>query len=294
MSDFFNKWKPAILITIIMLGLCAVLFIMTNCSGHKFLSNDRRYGDYLERVQLEKVSCSKDSIYTAKLEGLFNKWDKILDEERKELEISLKTVSTCLSIWVGLIAAICTILPVVLAINVNHEFDSRLKTSKRLLKKQTRQLAQSIKTLNSQQDTINTNQQLTEMAMHLRVLAELQAFESKDRAILTKPELFNRVLNNIVKELEKIKGNNYKEVNNTMKNSIILLSCMMKNMLVAVEGSFSDFDLMNLQKMKFRLDDTITSMLNDDISAKNINEMLEELYNNAFEIQNLFKEKIKQ
>ena len=256
MSNFskcYNKWWPAIWSIIILAIVIVLILFSTNIYGKEYPDKTRHQNDKVERQELMELQNSIGNEYRKRLDALFTKWDSILNEERKEIGTTLRTIATSLSIWVGLIAAICTILPIVLGINTNLNFkndvahaekrmfeksmDNARNIEKRLAatrketekqiekarintkeeidksvnesKKQIEQItADTESKLNKLEITIEDSKQsfeesriqhiLSDLSVHMRVLSELQEFDSKDKGTLTKPSLLLRVLKNLV------------------------------------------------------------------------------------------------
>lgn len=124
----------------------------------------------------------------------------------------------------------------------------------------------------------------------MRVISELQEFDSQDKGTLTKPFLLIRVLKNLVSELGNVKENIPQDNNDeTIFVSILLILCMLKRLLTSVECTFKDYNLLTLQKLKSKLDHKIT--LSMDIpkgSAKN-KDLISSSYTYAEEVEKLFE-----
>lgn len=283
MTKCYKRWWPAILTTIILLILNGLMFYCSNSYGAKYIDNTTRITDKEERENLMNVPQTAGKIYRERLIALFTKWDSILNDNRKELEYTLKNISTSMSIWVGLIAAICTILPIVLGINANMNFKydlahmekiinetlrNKVNEQNKKLNKIDEQIRESGKLFNENQ----INQILSDLAVHMRVISELQDFESKDRGTLSKPELYVKVMNNVTAELtktsEKIGSTGIDNKDNNTHIGITLMLCMLKRLLVSVENTFNDYELLTLQRLRAKIDKDVTELIKKD-SADN-------------------------
>lgn len=76
-------------------------------------------------------SMQKDTLvevqkYAKQMDTLFQHWDSLIQVEHNNLVHAQKSADQNLSIWLAVIAAICTILPVVLGINQTSSFDAKL------------------------------------------------------------------------------------------------------------------------------------------------------------------------
>ena len=220
-----------------------MIFYCSNSYGAKYIDNTTCITDKKERENLMNAPQTAGKIYRERLNALFTKWDSILNDNRKELEYTLKNISTSMSIWVGLIAVICTILPIVLGINANMNFKydlahmekiinetlrDKVKEQNKKLNKIDEQIGESEKLFNGNQ----INQTLSDLAVHMRVISELQDFESKDRGTLSKPELYVKVMDNVTAELtktsKKIESTEIDNKDNNTHIGITLMLCMLK------------------------------------------------------------------
>lgn len=138
-------------------------------------------------------------------------------------------------------------------------------------------------------------QTLSDLSVHMRVISELQEFESHDKATLTKAPLLQRVLENLLAELGRIKEDiqqdNCKE---TTFVSILLIWCMLKRLLTAVESSFKDYNLLTLQKLKSKINNEVTNNMKVPKGEAKNKELLSLSYDYAVEIEKLFEEYIKE
>lgn len=353
MSNFskcYKKWWPAIWSIIISAIVIVLILFSTNIYGKEYPDKTLHQNDKVERQELMELQNSIGNEYRKRLDALFTKWDSILNEERKEIGTTLRTIATSLSIWVGLIAAICTILPIVLGINTNLNFKSdvahaekrmfeksmdnarnienrlaatRKETEKQIekarintkeeidksvneSKKQIEQItADTESKLNKLEITIEDSKQsfeesriqhiLSDLSVHMRVLSELQEFDSKDKGTLTKPSLLLRVLENLVYELENVEGkiqpDNKEE---QMFVSIVLMLCMLKRLLISVESTFKDYNLLSLQKIRSKIDKTITDLMAVPKGTANNKYLISEACKYSTDIQNLFKDYIEE
>ena len=75
---------------------------------------------------MQKDTLVKVQKYAQQMNTLFQHWDSIIQAEHNNLVLAQKSADQNLSIWLAVIAAICTILPVVLGINQTSSFDAKL------------------------------------------------------------------------------------------------------------------------------------------------------------------------
>lgn len=350
LSKCYKKWWPAIWAIIISVIVVVLILFCTNIYGKEYPDKIKHKTDKIERQDLKEVQNVLGKEYRERLDALFTKWDSILDEEHKEIGTTLRTIATSLSIWIGLIAAICTILPIILGINTNLNFRNDMahaekrmleksmdnarntkkdieatknETEKQLkeIKKRTeREIKKSIKKseaniknitanterkLNELEKTIENgkkssellqiNQILSDLSVHMRVISELQEFDSHDKATLTKPSLLTRVLKNLVAELYHVKENIQQDNNEeTTFVSTLLVLCMLKRLLTAVESSFKDYNLLTLQKLRSKIDNEITNKMKVPKGEADNKELISLSYDYAVEIEKLFEDFIEE
>lgn len=75
---------------------------------------------------MQKDTLVKVQKYAQQMDTLFLHWDSMIQVEHNNLVHAQKSADQNLSIWLAVIAAICTILPVVLGINQTSSFDAKL------------------------------------------------------------------------------------------------------------------------------------------------------------------------
>lgn len=341
MSKCYQKWWPAIWAIIISAIVVVAILSSTSLYGKEYPDKTLHKKDKVERQNLMDYSNTVGKEYNKCLNALFTKWDSILDEEHKEIGTTLRTIATSLSIWIGLIAAICTILPIVLGINTNLNFkndmahaekrmleksmdtarnaERRLEATRIETEKQLKKTEEEIKNsinkseaklreissdteskLNELEQTIKENckftelsrinQTLSDLSVHMRVISELQEFDSQDKGTLTKPFLLIRVLKNLVSELGNVKENIPQDNNDeTIFVSILLILCMLKRLLTSVECTFKDYNLPTLQKLKSKLDHKITLSMDIPKGSVRNKDLISLSYAYAEEVEKLFE-----
>lgn len=313
MNKCYKKWWPAIWTIVISTIFIFAIFFGTKLYGMDYLDDTHRTTDKVERENLMNDPKTMGEVYRDHLNALFTKWDSILEEERKNLVTTLTTISTSLSIWVGLIAAICTILPVVLGINANlnfknemahvekvmHEkilekvkeqeakmkekevsFQEKVNSSETKLEEITHRQEDKIKTLKGEIEEFRErnrqsqlSQTLSDLAVHVRVISELEDFEYKDKGTLCKLELFPRVLQNVVTELCRTSQDIPDNRDENVFIGILLMLCMLKRLLVSTECVFTDYNLLTLQRLRAKIDYEVTKWMkvnNEQIDNKQV------------------------
>lgn len=295
MIKCYKRWRPAIWTIFIALIFIILIFLAPNIYGAKYLEENPRTDDRIERADLMNDQKMMGKVYRDHLNALFSKWDSILENDRKELVSALKNISTSMAVWVGLIAAICTILPIVLGINASINFKYDLAHMEKIMNEKTRdiiklqehKMEETEKQFKTKVDKLekklgsNTealqkskiSQVLSDLSVHMRVISELQDFESKDKGTLSKPELYVQVMDNVIAELtktnKKIESTEIDDKDNNTHIGITLMLCMLKRLLASVECTFTDYNLITLQLLRSNIDNYVTNLIDNNTEITN-------------------------
>lgn len=126
-NHFFN---------ILVVAVCCLVIGLVGCTascGFKDSLTDT-YEMHAKNAKFQHAlldSMQKDTLvkvqkYAKQMDTLFQHWDSLIQVEHNNLVQAQKSADQNLSIWLAVIAAICTILPVVLGINQTSSFDAKL------------------------------------------------------------------------------------------------------------------------------------------------------------------------
>lgn len=195
-------------------------------------------------------SMQKDTLvevqkYAQQMDTLFQHWDSLIQAEHNNLVHAQKSADQNLSIWLAVIAAICTILPVVLGINQTSSFDAKLDVYKQYVDGKVKefkdQLNKEIK--GSKNDIVSAEQEfnnhikekisdfrkdvetmnrvMTEyhkemsnirlmsflniFCQNIRMLRDLQDLEIRENTHLTCPELVRNSIHSIAQNAKECK-----------------------------------------------------------------------------------------
>lgn len=88
-----------------------------------------------QEKEIRKTLVSEKKMPSPELNELFAKWDTIIVKNAEVLEHQQISADQNFSIWLTVIAAICTILPVVLGINQSLSFHNQLESAKAEMEK---------------------------------------------------------------------------------------------------------------------------------------------------------------
>lgn len=194
---------------------------------------------------MQKDTLVKVQKYAQQMDTLFQHWDSLIQVEHNNLVQAQKSADQNLSIWLAVIAAICTILPVVLGINQTSSFDAKLDIYKQYVdgkvKEFENQLDKEIK--GSKNDIVSAKQEfnnhiaetkdkldaevekmqsnmaeyhkemsnirlmsfLNIFCQNIRMLRDLQDLEIRENTHLTCPELVRNSINSIAQNAKECK-----------------------------------------------------------------------------------------
>lgn len=244
------------------------------------------------------------------LDMLFEQWDTILKQEHALFRAEQSSAQQNVAIWLSIIAAICTILPIVIGINQNMSFNSQVNLLSAEFKKELEKYAKekqnmtdefnnkirefSKKVLESKfSELINT------FSVNLRILTELEEIEIHQNVLLTCPKLLKGQLDKLEKHSQKFKADYLKLLREFEENNdvhpqeksekekvnpdIQLIESQLKDNLVDV------YILMNnlLKKYETYFDDDLLFKVHDTMDQLwyKTNEILEADNQNKIEIQ---------
>lgn len=130
-NHFFN---------ILVVAVCCLIIGLVGCTAscgfkdsltdtYKMHAKDAKFQHAL-LDSMQKDTLVKVQKYAKQMNTLFQHWDSLIQVEHNNLVHAQKSADQNLSIWLAVIAAICTILPVVLGINQTSSFDAKLDVYK--------------------------------------------------------------------------------------------------------------------------------------------------------------------
>ena len=194
---------------------------------------------------MQKDTLVKVQKYAKQMDTLFQHWDSLIQVEHNNLVQAQKSADQNLSIWLAVIAAICTILPVVLVINQTSSFDAKLDIYKQYVDGKVKEFqAQLNKEINGSKNDIvsakqefnnhiketisdfrkdveTMNRDMTEyhkeisnirlmsflniFCQNIRMLRDLQDLEIRENTHLTCPELVRNSIHSIAQNAKECK-----------------------------------------------------------------------------------------
>lgn len=209
----------------------------------------------LQQEHKQRLGVMNDSaMKNTKLDSLFSTWDSIMVKKNDMLESQQKNADQNLSIWLCVIAAICTILPVVLGISHSLNFKLQLDEAKNEMRLQIDKANEDMKNLQRKQTTSNLQAFVNTMSQNIKSLSDLEELEVNQNPFLTcskliKIELEKMVENSLLCQKEyssiedEIKNKDTEEVLNIRKNikdNALELLLLQNNLLKKYEVYFNN------------------------------------------------------
>ena len=262
------------------------------------------------------------------LNMLFEQWDTILKQEHALFRSEQSSAQQNIAIWLSIIAAICTILPIVIGINQNMSFNSQVNL---LSAEFQRKMDEYSKEIRIKTDRFNNeisefrkkalegrfSELVNTFSVNLRILTELEEIEIHQNVLLTCPKLLKGQLDKLEKHSLKFKedylklssefGNDVdtqekseKEkvspdiqiIESQLRENLVDVYILMNNLLKKYETYFDD-DLL------FRVHDTMDQLWykTDSIlktpNEVNIQEHIESICHYISRIKEIFYELLK-
>ncbi len=262
------------------------------------------------------------------LNMLFEQWNTILKQEHALFRSEQSSAQQNIAIWLSIIAAICTILPIVIGINQNMSFNSQVNLLSAEFK---RKMDEYSKEIRIKTDRFNNeisefrkkalegrfSELVNTFSVNLRILTELEEIEIHQNVLLTCPKLLKGQLDKLEKHSLKFKedylklssefGNDVdtqekseKEkvspdiqiIESQLRENLVDVYILMNNLLKKYETYFDD-DLL------FRVHDTMdqlwykTNSILNTPNEVNIQEHIESICHYISRIKEIFYELLK-
>lgn len=262
------------------------------------------------------------------LNMLFEQWNTILKQEHALFRSEQSSAQQNIAIWLSIIAAICTILPIVIGINQNMSFNSQVNLLSAEFQRKMDEYSKEIRIKTDRfnneisefrkkalegrfSDLVNT------FSVNLRILTELEEIEIHQNVLLTCPKLLKGQLDKLEKHSLKFKedylklssefGNDVntqekseKEkvspdiqiIETQLRENLVDVYILMNNLLKKYETYFDD-DLL------FRVHDTMdqlwykTNSILNTPNEVNIQEHIESICHYISRIKEIFYELLK-
>lgn len=167
------------------------------------------------------------------LNMLFEQWDTILKQEHALFRAEQSSAQQNIAIWLSIIAAICTILPIVIGINQNMSFNSqvnllsaefqrKLDEYSKEIRIKTDRFNQEIREFRKKALESKFSELVNTFSVNLRILTELEEIEIHQNVLLTCPKLLKGQLDKLEKHSLKFKED-YQKLSSEFKENKILI-----------------------------------------------------------------------
>ena len=163
------------------------------------------------------------------LNMLFEQWNTILKQEHALFRSEQSSAQQNIAIWLSIIAAICTILPIVIGINQNMSFNSQVNLLsaevQRQLDKYTNEMRLKTNRFNNEISEFRKkalegrfSELVNTFSVNLRILTELEEIEIHQNVLLTCPKLLKGQLDKLEKHSLKFKED-YEKLSSEFKEN---------------------------------------------------------------------------
>lgn len=250
-----------------------------------------------EKALRSSMDSTKNKPYP-ELNKLFNKWDSIIVKNSELLEHQQISADQNLSIWLAVIAAICTILPVVLGVNQSFSFKNQLETAKENMMNKVTEADDKLKKLQKQQVAYKLQSFVNTLSLNIKILSDWEELEVSQNPFLTSKPLLDTLLKKIVDYSSKCKDEimplNEKDVselstldietyNKIINDNALNLLLVLNNLLKKYEVFF---DKTNLFELHTLMDDIC--IIHDKSNKKNVAIYMMAAHKYCVQIRDLF------
>lgn len=297
-----NKHYGITSILMLFLFVCVIAF--TGCySSYNIAKNQQVDTTLLYKEKAYRDSIRKDSclqkVAADRLDSLFDKWDTIFVSHQQSLNQSQKALDQNLSIWLAVIAAICTILPIVLGMNqylsqqyrleeFSKDFDRKKENLLNEIDQKNIELKGKITAcMNSLDDAKNEmSKQVKEhqsklchtevisllnmLSQNLNLLCNLQDIENKENPVLTSPELVKSIIASLEANINRCNSKFLDEKDKldassllAIQNALMSTACSIRDMIYLYENVFNGQKLLQIQRLR----DELSFFILDKIST---------------------------
>lgn len=306
-KEKFLKYKTVIIVLLFVPTFIFSTFLLTTCnvtckvekSEHltqqeelyrdRFIQNYERKHQNLQlslkddrtikgkQLKLYLDSVDKDNRIT--MDSLFSQWRETIKKQHDNLIQLEETSNKNFSIWLAVIAAICTVLPVVLALHQNQTFTTTIQEIEKEINLQSNKI-------NKLTTRIEITTLLEMISRNLNILSDIQELENRENIKLTCPEEVHFYGKLICNSSQKC-VNKYDEISSILEkddielihNAGLCTLCTLRGMLYRFENTFTGGDLIVLQRVRYDVIKNIKESIKDkEIKEHTTKELLGKIY----------------
>lgn len=180
-----------------------------------------------------------------------------------DVATAMSLIDQNLSIWIGIIAAICTILPVALSIGQSVNFQEHLKQAREDLQESTREVNKVMEEMRNRQIVYNLQSFVNTLSMNIKILSDWEELEVGQNPFLTSRPLLEYQLFKMVEysskcvneyeqiddKLIKTTTDEYNRIRKNIKDNALDLLLLMNNLLKKYEVFFGKESLFELHTL---------------------------------------------
>lgn len=255
-----------------------------------------------EKALRSSMDSTKNKPYP-ELNKLFNKWDTIIVKNSELLEHQQISADQNLSIWLAVIAAICTILPVVLGVNQSFSFKNQLETAKENMMNKVTEADDKFKELQKQQVAYKLQSFVNTLSLNIKILSDWEELEVSQNPFLTSKPLLDTLLKKIVDYSSKCKDEimplNEKDVselstldietyNKIINDNALNLLLVLNNLLKKYEVFFDKTNLFELHTLMDDIWYSIEAIIHDKSNKKDVAIYMMAAHKYCVQIRDLF------
>lgn len=278
MSKFISKHYHFFSILIVIFAGMTIFII--GCTTSKNIKNAQTIDSTLIKHEQAYRDSIRHNPYLQALAGeqldsLFNQWDSIFVQHQQSLNKSQEAMNLNLTLWLSVIASICTILPIVLGMNQNNsqriqleqfnkEFEKEKKTLQTKIENSVAGFDANKKNISKKIEQYSYKLCHTEvisllnlLSQNLNLLCNLQEIENKENPILTNPGLVKSIVASFKKNIEKCASRFQKSNTDLNEDSILSIQnalmstlCSIRDMAYIYENIFNGQQLLILQRLR--------------------------------------------
>ena len=332
----FIKEKTFWTILIVVPTVIMLTFFFTTCNttcqvekANEIQQEEKKYRDrfiqtYENKFQKRQLQLKDslnqktdiDSIFSAAYEenkklinSLFEQWNEKIAQKHNNLVQLGESADKNFAIWLAVIAAICTVLPVVLALNQNQSFNTAIKITDESInkiddktKKTDGKIIEQTKAIEQLVNRIEITALLDIVTQNLNILKNIQELESGRNVHLLPSEEVKFYCSIICESTQKCM-NKYSEISKSLNddeikfifNASLCTLCTIRDVLCHFENVFKGKKLMLLQQVRNDVSIKLDDLMNNDSSKiSQTNSLLGEIHRYSGLFSNLFESEEKQ
>lgn len=282
MKDKKRSYKPwcNVVLVLFIVGISSGVFCIFQ--NQKKSLEDMEYirSLYKQEKEIRKTLVSEKKMPSPELNELFAKWDTIIVKNAEVLEHQQISADQNFSIWLTVIAAICTILPVVLGINQSLSFHNQLESAKAEMEKKVLEAEGKMNELQKKQVAYNLQSFVNTLSMNIKILGDWEELEVGQNPFLTSRPLLKAQMSKMVEysskcndeylsiedQLDGISSKDVEILTNSIKDNALDLLLLLNNLLKKYEVFFDRTNLFELHTIM----DEIWFDIDDILHGKNI------------------------